>query len=280
MKNRSVLILGIIIAAVFLYFVFQQGVRVGMKKSQEAKPAKAVKTVARKKPPVMPAVKKNFTSPRVAIVIDDFGYTTANLETLFSAKQPVTFSILPNLPYSAKVSDSARTRGYEVILHLPLEAHRKDVKEEPDTIKTGMSRNEVIAKLSKQISGVPGIVGVSNHMGSKATEDRALMTDIMAYIKKKNLYFFDSKTSDRSVAEDVARSLKVPTASRDIFLDNDSETSAIESQMLELRRFAFKRGRAIAICHDRKTTIKVLAKMMPELAREGIEFVPLSKMVK
>jgi len=42
---------------------------------------------------------------------------------------------------------------------------------------------------------------------------------------------------------------------------------------------AFKRGRAIAICHDRKNTAAVLARIMPQMEREGIEFVKMSDLV-
>ena len=72
----------------------------------------------------------------------------------------------------------------------------------------------------------------------------------------------------------------MPYAKRDVFLDNTNSEDYIDKQMLALRRFAFRKGSAIAICHDRKTTIAVLNRMMPELAADGIVFTRLSEMVK
>ena len=72
----------------------------------------------------------------------------------------------------------------------------------------------------------------------------------------------------------------VRCAKRDIFLDNSNNTAAIEKQLADLKVMAFMRGQAIAICHDRKNTIVVLAKELPEMASEGIEFVRLSELVK
>ncbi len=236
--------------------------------------------INRKGRPAAPSVDKVYKRPRVAIVVDDFGYSKNNLGLLFSLKQPVTVSVLPEQRYTREVADLARARGFEVILHLPLESERDDVPEETDTIKTAMSEKEILLRLKKEIELVPGIDGVSNHMGSKATADTTVMTIIIRYLKSRGLYYFDSLTSNRSVCLDVAKSLGVRCAKRDIFLDNSNNTMAIEKQLADLKVMAFKRGEAIAICHDRKNTIAILARELPEMAKEGIEFVRLSELVK
>ncbi len=228
---------------------------------------------------VPPAVKK-FRAPKVAIVIDDFGYNMSNIDDLVSIKQPLTLSILPNQKYSREVARTALLKGDEVLLHLPLEAQRKDVSEEVDTIKASMPEKDVVTRLESEINSVPGIHGVSNHMGSKTTEDRALMTIILTKLKERNLYFFDSLTSVNSVCNEIASSVGVRFAKRDIFLDNVNDVDYIKNQLIDLRDFAFKNGRAIAICHDRKNTLKALREMLPELESEGIKFVFLSEMVK
>lgn len=234
----------------------------------------------KRKKAALPAITKKFKNPKVAIVMDDFGYNKNDLDTFFNIKRPVTLSILPGLKYSRQIANLATSRGYETILHLPLESYRKDVKEEVDTIKSGMPEKELLSRLSKDIASVPGLKGVSNHMGSKSTEDKQLVAAIFKYLKKNNLYFFDSLTARKSVCREVAASTGLRYARRDIFLDIPNNTRYIEKQLLELRRLAFKRGKVIAVCHDRKNTIETLAKAMPEMADEGIAFVYLSEMVK
>lgn len=229
---------------------------------------------------ILPSIQKKHPHPKVVIVMDDFGYNMNDLEELFAAKSPITFSILPNLPYSRRLAELASSKGYEVILHLPLEANDKSAPLEAGTIKTGMDEKEVIAILEKNIENITGLRGTSNHQGSKATENKALMTIILKDLKKRNLFFFDSLVTQKSICRDVAAALGVPYAKRDMFLDNTNSADYIERQALALRKFAFKNGRAIAICHDRKNTIAVLSKMMPELAADGIVFVRLSDMVK
>lgn len=237
-----------------------------------------LKEAAKKKE--LPLIQKKFSNPKVAIIMDDFGYNMRDLDTLFAAKLPVTFSILPNLPYSRRVAELARSKGYEVILHMPLESNDKAAPAEADTIKTNFDEKQIISMLDRQITTVPGLIGVSNHQGSKATEDKTTMSVILSNLKKRNLYYFDSLVTDRSVCRELAKGLGLPYAKRDMFLDNTASPDYIEKQVLSLRRFAFRKGNAIAVCHDRKNTIAVLARMMPELSAEGIEFVSLSDMVK
>lgn len=229
---------------------------------------------------VAPPIEKVHKRPKVAIVVDDFGYSKKNMDVFLGLKHPITLSILPEQRFTREVAVMAKARGFEVILHLPLESDREDVVEEVDTIRTGMGEKEILLRLKKEISSVPGIDGVSNHMGSKATADRAVMTSIIKYLKLRGLYYFDSLTSSKSVCVAVAKSLGVRTAKRDMFLDNSNNSAAIEKQLADLKALAFRRGEAIAICHDRKNTAAVLAREMPKMASEGIEFVRLSDMVK
>lgn len=271
MKTRPVIVLflAVILIAGFFYWQTNYG-KVGILPSK----------VSYTRKPVAPSIVKAHRNPKVAIVMDDFGYSKNDLDALFSLKQTVTLSILPGQRYTREIANLAKARGFEVILHLPLESDRKDVVEEADTIRSGMSEKEIILRLKKDIESVPWIDGVSNHMGSKATTDTAVMTSILRYLKSRGLYFFDSLTSEKSVCLKVASALNVKCARRDIFLDNSNNTAAIEKQLADLKRMAFKSGEMIAICHDRKNTIAVLSRALPEMAKEGIEFVRLSELVK
>ena len=278
MKIKIVLIAVTIPLILGVAFIFWKSSHVPKGKIVVVKKAAVAKEAARKRK--ITVIQKRYDNPKAAIVIDDFGYNMNNLDCLFAVKRAVTFSVLPNLPYSKKIASLASSKRYEVILHLPLESNDKAAPAETGTIKTGMDEKDVLALLEKDIASVPGLSGVSNHQGSKATEDKRLMSIILSDLKKRSLYFFDSLVTDKSVCRMAAAQWGVPYAKRDIFLDNENNPEYIEKQMLSLRREAFKYGSVIAICHDRKNTIAVLNKMMPELAREGIRFVYLSEMVK
>jgi polysaccharide deacetylase 2 family uncharacterized protein YibQ len=66
-------------------------------------------------------------------------------------------------------------------------------------------------------------VGANNHQGSSVTENREIMTIILDWLNKHNLFFVDSATSKNSLAQSLAYSRGYPALKRDIFLDVPDE---------------------------------------------------------
>lgn len=231
-------------------------------------------------PPVVPAKKTEpVKKAKVAIVMDDFGYNTTYLNDVYDIGLPITISILPNLPYSDLVAESADEHGYEAILHMPMESDVEGAPEESDTVRASMSEQEIGRLVADQLATVPGVRGVSNHMGSLSTENRAFMSIIMKELKKRNLYFLDSLTAKSSVCKEVAAERGVKYARRDFsFIDNSSLEASIEKELTKMKESALKKGSVIALCHYRKNTIKVLKRMMPEMSGAGIDFVYASEL--
>lgn len=223
-----------------------------------------------------PAEKK----AKVAIVIDDLGYNAANIDSIFDINKPVTLSVLPNLPYSRTIASGAAERGYEVILHLPLESFQDEAPAEEATISAGMEDKEVVSSLTRAIDSVNTLKGVSNHMGSKATQDERLMRVIFGELKKRKLYFFDSLVTDNSVCQRIAKEVGIKFARRDVYLDNLDDKSYIKNQYKLLIGEARDRGYSLGIGHDKELTVQTLAEEMPKSEKEGIEFVFLSELVK
>jgi len=215
---------------------------------------------------------------RIAIVIDDFGYNMNNLALLKTIKQPLTVSVLPNLSYSKAIAENLHGLGFEVILHLPLQPQEKD-RLEKDTILTSMDEEAVKAIINRALESIHFARGVSNHMGSKATENEKTMNTIFNELKKRRLYFLDSLVSGKSVCRNLAKRIGLSFARRDIFLDNEQETNYTKQQLYKLKTRARDIGWAIGIGHDRRLTIEVLKEVLPELEREGFKFVFVSDLV-
>ncbi|MCM8779221.1 MAG: divergent polysaccharide deacetylase family protein [Candidatus Omnitrophica bacterium] len=222
-----------------------------------------------------------FKKAKVAIVIDDFGYQIKNLELWLNFKRPLTISILPNLLYSTQIANLAHNIGKEVILHLPLEPKNDESEpQEPFTITTSMSPREIWKLLDKALKSIPYLKGVSNHQGSKATEDKQVMGIIFQELKKRNLYFLDSLVTNKSVCQEIAQQIELRFAKRDIFLDNIDDVEHIKRQLNKLAEIAHAYGFAIGIGHVRSKTLQALEETYPVLEEKGIEFVFLSELVK
>jgi polysaccharide deacetylase 2 family uncharacterized protein YibQ len=65
----------------------------------------------------------------------------------------------------------------------------------------------------------------------------------------------------------------LPTAARDVFLDNQASVDYTIAQLKEAAAIARRTGSAIAIGHPRPTTLEAVRDMIPELQSAGIEFV-------
>ena len=196
--------------------------------------------------------------PRLVIVIDDLGGALDQAKDLLALNIPVTFSILPNLPHTREVDSMAAKAGQEVILHQPMEALGSS-PQSPGTLRAGMSVPDTAAILNAHLAQLPHAMGVSNHTGSKATQDPALMAAVMAALKERGLFFLDSLTSAKSVACPQAVKAQVPCLARAVFLDNEKGQQAALLQLAEAEKEARARGQAIAIGHPHPETIAALA---------------------
>jgi polysaccharide deacetylase 2 family uncharacterized protein YibQ len=217
----------------------------------------------------------------VAIVIDDLGQDLKPAQELASLPYKVTFAIMPGLTQSKKVAELAGQKGREILLHLPMEYRGKNGKPAQGMLRSNMTPMDFLNTLTDDIAAVPGAVGVNNHEGSSLTENKEAMKFLMAELKARNLLFLDSLTTPKSVAYATAREFGLHAGKRDVFLDNDSEhPDAIARQLQELGRIAKDRGQAIGIGHPHPETISELRKWLSAAAADGIEVVPVSKLMQ
>ncbi len=220
-------------------------------------------------------------SPCIALVFDDLGYTTVGLaRELLELEGPLTFSVLPGLAHSADFARAARSRGHEVILHLPMEpldARHHDPGE--DAILVDLPPAEIRRRMARNLAGVPGHVGVSNHMGSRATADADVMDLVLGEIRARGrgVFFLDSRTTPSSVVGSRARAAGVRTVANDLFLDGTDEAEVVPSvQTGQLEAIALRHGRAVGIGHVREETVAAVQEALPRWRALGIRLVPVS----
>lgn len=219
-------------------------------------------------------------SGKLAVIVDDCGYDMSSVRTLLNTGLPLNFAVLPYKPYSSDVLEMIKSDGRVAMLHLPMEpVDRSAMSEGSSTICTDMSKDKILELTRKAINSLPGVSGVNNHQGSKATADSATMTTVLQELRNKDLFFVDSRTSSKSVARDKAVAMGVPTARNDIFLDNSSDVQAIRKQIYKAMDIAEKNGSAIAICHARPNTAKAWSMYAEEIKNTGIELVPITDLL-
>jgi polysaccharide deacetylase 2 family uncharacterized protein YibQ len=229
----------------------------------------------------IPSALKTVLHPKVAIVIDDIGGEDKISQELLCWDLPITLSILPFTPYSKTLAEEAHRKGKEVILHLPMEPHGyPQIRPGEGVLLEEMDKARLLHQLSKDIEAVPYITGVSNHMGSRLMEDPEKMKIVFSELKRRGLFFLDSRTTPQTIGLQVAQSVGLKAVERSIFIDNSSTEEDIKRQLEQLIELSLSKGKAIGIGHPHPSTLKSIKEMIPKMKEKGIEVVPLSAVME
>lgn len=240
---------------------------------QNAAPLKAA-PAASPKPNTPSAVKG-----KLAVVIDDAGRDLASQHVYESLGIPLTLAVMPNQVHTRDAALSWHAHGLPVILHQPMESV-SGIGMESKVILTSMSDEEIRSLLKSSLSQVPEAVGINNHQGSKATTDRHTMDVVMNELHHRHLFFFDSCTNSTTAADGAAASYGVPYVRNDLFVDNEADVAAISAMIREAAKRAQKYGTYVIIGHCRPKTAEAFRQMVPQLEKEGIQFVYVSSLAK
>jgi len=228
-----------------------------------------------------PSLPRLAVRPKVAIVIDDLGGENQMSQEILHWNVPLTLSILPFTPYSKVLAQQAHQRGKEVILHLPMEPHGyPKTKPGEGVLLQEMEEERFLRQLSMDLEAVPNIKGVSNHMGSRLMEDPGKVRIIMKELKRRGLFFLDSRTTPQTMGLQIAESIGVRATERSLFLDHSQDPEEIKRQLEKLAQLSLETGKAIGIGHPHPSTLKSLKEMIPRMKERGIEIVPLSSVVE
>lgn len=218
--------------------------------------------------------------PKVAIIIDDMGYDYSLAADFMDLKIPVSLSILPGAPHINKIAARAQERGCELLLHLPMEPKRyPEFDPGPGALLTSMDRETIHRIVREDIEKIPGIKGVNNHMGSLFSEKFDKMKHVLDEIKRHDLFYVDSRTTNRTVAYKVARAIGVPAAKKNVFIDNDLSEKALRYQMERLLGIARSSGSALGIGHPHRETLEILREYKERLEK-GFDVVFVSELVE
>ena len=216
---------------------------------------------------------------QLAIIIDDCGQWLDTERALIALPIPLTLSVLPHVRYTALVAREAAAAGKGVMLHLPMEPI-SHMYPGPGEIRDGMSDEQVSAQTEDDVAQVPLAKGANNHEGSEASANERVMKDVVSVMKSHDLFFIDSLTSAKSIAQQTAREAGVPSAKRDVFLDNEASVAYTESMLERAARIARENGSAIAIGHPKPSTLAAIRELYPKLQNEGVQFVLAQELVR
>ncbi|WP_101758867.1 divergent polysaccharide deacetylase family protein [Oceanicoccus sp. KOV_DT_Chl] len=219
------------------------------------------------------------STARIVIIIDDMGNSLELGQRAIALPGPINYAFLPYSKYAATLADHAHQQQKEILLHLPM-SNLNSYATGPGTLTAAMQQQQFLLTLQQDLASIPHIRGVNNHMGSLLTQLQQPMDWLMQELKEQQLYFLDSRTTPRTVAESRAKAHNIPHLRRDVFLDNDRRGAAIAEQFSRLIKLAKLQGQAVAIGHPYPETLSFLEKALPKLQQQQVQLVHASEIVR
>lgn len=217
--------------------------------------------------------------PRIVIIIDDMGMDRVHSKEITTLPGPLTLSYMPYPPHIRDEVADGRAAGDEIMMHMPMEPMDASLMSGDYFLTTKMSPEVLKAALDRNLAAFDDFVGMNNHMGSRLTQDRAAMDVVMSDLAARGMLFVDSRTIAGSVAAQAAAAAHLPQISRDVFLDDVAERTAVDKQLTEVERIARTHGLSVAIGHPKAATIAALRAWLPTLAAKGFVLEPVSAVV-
>ena len=105
------------------------------------------------------------------------------------------------------------------------------------------------------------------------------MTAVVNVVRRRQLFFLDSRTSAASVGYAVAREAGCPPPSARFSSIGDRDPDAIRHELHRLLALANRGQPAIAIGHPYPETLAVLEELIPKAKEAGFRFVRVSEVL-
>ncbi|HEY5339367.1 MAG TPA: divergent polysaccharide deacetylase family protein [Rhizomicrobium sp.] len=219
------------------------------------------------------------SAPAIAIVIDDLGADAIGTRRAIALPKDVSLSFLPYPDMAPEFAREGLRAGHQIIVHVPMEpSGRSDPG--PMALRTDLSAAENNTRLDWALARIAGFSGINNHEGSKFTADREALVPVIEHLQERHVFFLDSRTTPTTSVVPLARAFGVPSAGRDIFLDDVQTAAAIDAELIHAENAAKEQGVVIAIGHPHAATMDALAKWTASAASRGFELITASEAIR
>ena len=218
--------------------------------------------------------------PMIAVVIDDLGLDRRNTERVIRLPGPLTLSFMTYADDVAEQAREGRRHGHELLVHVPMQPDADGLDAGFNVLRTDLPPAELARRIDWALSRFDGYVGINNHMGSRFTASDSGMAALFAELHRRGLLFLDSRTTVATLGDAMAARYDVPFARRNVFLDNETASAAVDVALAKVEADARRTGFAVAIGHPHDGTVAALAGWLPTLRERGFVLVPVSQIVR
>ena len=222
------------------------------------------------------------SGPKVAIIVTGLGINEqGSLDAIGQLPPDVTLAFAPYGRQLQNTVSAARSSGHEVMLEIPLEPFDYPQNDPgPHTILTGEAPRANLEKLFWLMARFGGYFGVINNMGARFTASGTDFSPIMEELGARGIGYIDDGSSNRSVAQQLSSTNKVPFAKASLIIDANPSRQAILAALASLENQAMESGGAIGIVSALPISVQAVTEWSQDLQARGITLVPASALMK
>ena len=218
---------------------------------------------------------------RIAIVVNGLGQSAlATKSALDALPGGVTLGFAPYASDVGQWVASARAKGHEVLLEIPMEPFDfPDSDPGPHTLRAGQEEDANTQRLNWALSRFTGYAGVTNLLGQRFLSDTDALSPVLTSLNRRGLYFFDNGAASQSVLPTVASQLGMPAAQSGSAIDTIQTALEIDHRLSELETQARANGSAVGSAFLYPVSIARIAEWARGLESRGFVLVPVSAIV-
>ena len=217
----------------------------------------------------------------ISLVMVDFGLSKkASDAALENLPEGVTLTLSPYAQDAQTWTTSARQRGHEVWLGLPLQSEDFGMNDSgAQTLLVSASldqnKNRLLATLGKA-TGYAGVIDMNTPGFSSSSAD---LDRIYTSILDRGLALAQADPKD-TVTGDFAITHKAPFIQNDIWIDENASPKEVTKQLEKLKNLAADGHTAVGFFRPYPAVIAGIRKWQEELVEARIELAPLSASIE
>lgn len=214
---------------------------------------------------------------KIAVAITDLGAHHAYGKEALTLPQDVTFIFTDYSPDAPTWLESARNRGHEAWLQLPVEMKNFPAADPgPMGLTTNLSQAETMQRLHQNLARLQAYVGVYFPTNDRFTKQGILMQVVLNDIRARGLL---ALIGNRETVADWAQKFRTTVLPRATHITPPYDAELLARNLESIERKVISDRSLILTVEPTPLALDALKKWLPTLQEKGITLVPLSAMV-
>ena len=221
-------------------------------------------------------------APKIALLLGGMGLNKKlTAKAIKELPADITLAFAPYGNDLQEQVDSARNKGHEVFLQVPLEPVGYPASNPgPKTLTGDATEAENLDALRWHMSRFTGYAGVVNYMGGRFLAMPKVLKPVLGELKKRGIVFLEDGSLALSSVEVAAKASRVQVKRAKVVIDQDPSPQAIISALTLLEEEATGTGFAVGTGSGLEVTIDTVREWAKAAAERGIVLIPVTASFK